>query len=73
MCGMNWYRVEMERADEDCNRLGELLTMMEQRYKLSPTADFSILAGLSSDIIAVYQEILWRKKNALLTPKSPQD
>ncbi|WP_094607853.1 hypothetical protein SPSIL_055990 [Sporomusa silvacetica DSM 10669] len=71
MCGMNWYREEMERAEEDINRLSELLAMLEARYKLSPDADPSILAGLSSDIIAVYKEIMWRK-NALVTPKSPQ-
>ncbi|TWH46436.1 hypothetical protein [Sporomusa sp. KB1] len=72
MCGMNWYREEMERAEEDLNRLNELLVMLEERYKLSPDADPSILAGLSSDIIAVYKEIRWRK-DMLLTPKSPQD
>ncbi|MBP2664667.1 MAG: hypothetical protein H6Q71_2615 [Firmicutes bacterium] len=71
MCGMNWYREEMERAEEDINRLNDLLAMMQQRYKLSPDADPSILAGLNSDIIAVYQEIMLRK-NALITPKSPQ-
>jgi len=71
MCGMNWYREEMERAEEDINRLSELLAMLEDRYKLSPDADPSILAGLSSDIIAVYKEIMWRK-DTLLTPKSPQ-
>jgi hypothetical protein len=69
---MNWYREEMERAEEDLNRLNELLVMLEERYKLSPDADPSILAGLSSDIIAVYKEIRWRK-DMLLTPKSPQD
>lgn len=71
MCGMNWYREEMERAEEDINRLNDLLAMMQQRYKLSPDADPSIFAGLNSDIIAVYQEITLRK-NALVTPKSPQ-
>ena len=71
MCGMNWYREEMERAEEDINRLNDLLAMMQQRYKLSPDADPSILAGLNSDIIAVYQEIILRK-NALVIPKSPQ-
>lgn len=69
MCGMNWYREEMERAEEDLNRLNELLIMMEQRYQLSPDASPEVLAGLSSDIIAVYKEIMWRKKT-LLTPKS---
>lgn len=71
MCGMNWYREEMERAEEDINRLNDLLAMMQQRYKLSPDAAPSILAGLNSDIIAVYQEIMLRK-NTLVTPKSPQ-
>lgn len=71
MCGMNWYREEMERAEEDLNRLNELLVMLEERYKLSPDADPGIFAGLSSDIIAVYKEIMWRK-DMLLTPKSPQ-
>ena len=71
MCGMNWYREEMERAEEDINRLNDLLAMMQQRYKLSPDADPSILAGLNSDIITIYQEIMLRK-NALITPKSPQ-
>ncbi|CQR73373.1 hypothetical protein SOV_51540 [Sporomusa ovata DSM 2662] len=71
MCGMNWYREEMERAEEDLNRLSELLVMLEERYKLSPDADPSILARLSSDIITVYKEIMWRKE-MLLTSKSPQ-
>ncbi len=71
MCGMNWYREEMERADENLNRLNELLDMMEQRYKLTPNADPEVLAVLSSDIIAVYREILCRK-NDLLTPESPK-
>jgi len=72
MCGMNWYREEMERADENLNRLNELLDMMKQRYKLTPDAAPEVLAGLSSDIIAVYREILVRK-NDLLTPESPKD
>lgn len=72
MCGMNWYREALERADDDINRLDELLTMMEQRYKLSPNADPSILAGLNSDIVAMYREIMWRK-NALQTPKTKAD
>jgi hypothetical protein len=71
MCGMNWYREEMERADENLNRLNQLLDMMEQRYKLTPNASPQILAGLSSDIIAVYQEILSRR-NDLLTPEPPK-
>lgn len=72
MCGMNWYREEMERADESLIRLNELLAMMEQRYKLTPNTPPEVLAGLSSDIIAVYREILERK-NDLLTPESPKD
>lgn len=69
MCGMNWYREQLERADDDINRLSELLTMMEQRYRLAP--DNQDVAGLNADIIAVYKEIMWRK-NSLLTQKSPQ-
>ncbi|SDD98467.1 hypothetical protein [Sporomusa acidovorans] len=66
MCGMNWYREAMERADDNIDRLNELLTMMEQRYKLSPNADPSILAGLHADIVEIYRELMWRK-NALQT------
>lgn len=72
MCGMNWYREELERADENLNRLDELLEMMKQRYKLTPDAGPEVLTGLSTDIIAVYKEILARK-NDLLTPAAPND
>ncbi|MBP2636450.1 MAG: hypothetical protein H6Q72_2357 [Firmicutes bacterium] len=72
MCGMNWYREEMERADENLNRLDELLEMMKQRYKLTPDADPKVLDSLSADIIAIYKEILVRK-NDLLTPAAPND
>lgn len=71
MCGMNWYREEMERADDDLNKLNALLDMMAQRYKLTPNAGPEVLAELSSDIIAVYREILYRR-NELLTPESPK-
>ena len=72
MCGMNWYREELERADENLNHLNQLLEMMKQRYKLTPDAGPEVLAGLSADIIAVYKEILVRK-NDLLTPAAPND
>lgn len=62
MCGMNWYREAMERADDNIDKLNELLTMMEQRYKLSPNADPSILAGLHSDIVGIYRELMQRQK-----------
>ena len=71
MCGMNWYREQMARAEEDIDRLSELLRMMEDRYKLALTAADG--AGkLNPDIIAVYQEITARKKT-LLPAKTPQD
>lgn len=70
MCGMNWYREQMERADEDLNQLSQLIKMMEERYKL-PQADSGDRGDLNPDIIAVYQEIVSRK-NELLMPKTPQ-
>lgn len=70
MCGMNWFREQMERADEDLNQLNQLKKMMEERYKL-PLADPSDRGDLNPDIIAVYQEIVSRK-NELLMPKTPQ-
>ena len=71
MCGMHWYREELERADEDLGRLNELMAMIEQRYKLTPDAAPDVLDGLSSDIIRVYREII-RRKASLEMPKSPQ-
>lgn len=70
MCGMNWYREEMERAEEDLDRLTQLIKMMEDRYKL-PLAEPDADNRLSPDIVAVYLELVSRK-NALLTNKSPQ-
>ncbi len=71
MCGMNWYREQMARAEDDIDRLSELLRMMEDRYKL-PLGASDGADKLNSDIIAVYQEIAARKK-ALLPSKTPQD
>lgn len=70
MCGMNWYREEMERAEEDINRLSQLLKMMEDRYKL-PLSEPDDRNRLNPDIIAVYLELVSRK-NSLLTSKTPQ-
>ncbi len=70
MCGMNWYREEMERAEEDINRLSELLKMMEDRYKL-PLSEPDDRDRLNPDIIAVYLELVSRK-NSLLTTKTSQ-
>ena len=70
MCGMNWYREEMERAEEDLDRLTQLLTMMEERYKL-PLAEPDAGNRLSPDIVDVYLELVSRKK-ALAMNKSPQ-
>ncbi|MCM0758689.1 hypothetical protein M7775_08915 [Sporomusa sphaeroides DSM 2875] len=69
MCGMNWYREEMERAEEDLDRLTQLLAMMEERYKLSLAEPDS--NRLSPDIVDVYLELVSRKK-ALTMNKSPQ-
>ncbi len=70
MCGMNWYREEMERAEEDLDRLTQLLAMMEERYKLS-LAEPDDSHRLSPDIVDVYLELVSRKK-ALIMNKSPQ-
>ncbi|CVK21744.1 MULTISPECIES: hypothetical protein [Sporomusa] len=70
MCGMNWYREEMERAEEDLDRLTQLLAMMEERYKL-PLAEPDDSNRLSPDIVDVYLELVSRKK-ALTMNKSPQ-
>ncbi|SMD09033.1 hypothetical protein [Sporomusa malonica] len=70
MCGMNWYREQLEMADDDIKRLSELLKMMEERYKLSHL-EAGELDKLSPDIIAIYHELTSRK-NLLLTQKSPQ-
>lgn len=71
MCGMNWYRIEMERAEEDLNRLDELLKMMEDRYKLLPLSEPDDRDRLNPDVLAVYREIVSRK-NELLMVKTPQ-
>ncbi|SCM82468.1 conserved hypothetical protein [uncultured Sporomusa sp.] len=70
MCGMNWYREEMERAEEDLDRLTQLLAMMEERYKL-PLTEPDDSNRLSPDIVDVYLELVSRKK-ALTMNKSPQ-
>jgi hypothetical protein len=67
---MNWYREEMERAEEDLDRLMQLLAMMEERYKL-PLAEPDDSNRLSPDIVDVYLELVSRKK-ALTMNKSPQ-
>ena len=70
MCGMNWYRQQLEMADDDIKRLSELLKMMEERYKL-PFAAAGAQDKLSPDIIAIYQELASRR-DQLLAKKSPQ-
>ncbi|HWR42041.1 hypothetical protein [Sporomusa sp.] len=70
MCGMNWYREQMEMADDDVKRLSQLLNMMEERYKLSLLAPGE-LEQINPTIINVYREIVSRK-NRLLVQKSPQ-
>ncbi|QDR83027.1 hypothetical protein [Sporomusa termitida] len=67
MCGMNWYREQMAIAEDDVQRLSQLLTMMEDRYKLSQLAPAD-LEKINPMIISVYQEIISRK--SLLLEKS---
>ena len=59
ICGMNWYREQLERAEDYLKRLEELLQMMDDRYKL-PLTDPAEIENLSPDIIAVYQELTAR-------------
>ncbi|MDF2568688.1 MAG: hypothetical protein K0R55_292 [Sporomusa sp.] len=70
MCGMNWYRQQLEMAEDDIDRLSKLLEMMQERYKL-PLLEPCDKDRVHPDIAAVYQEISSRKK-LLLTSKSPQ-
>ncbi|MDF2876062.1 MAG: hypothetical protein K0R22_2745 [Sporomusa sp.] len=70
MCGMNWYREQMEIVDEDVKRLSQLLNMMEERYRLSQLAPCD-LERINPMIISVYHDISFRI--GLLMKKSPQD
>ena len=63
MCGMNWYKEQLAKADDDADRLEELQRMMEERYRISASGPED-LAGLSPDIIAVYKEIVTRRKTS---------
>ena len=67
MCGMNWYREQMEIAEDDVTRLSQLLNMMEDRYKLSQLSP-AALEKINPAIVSVYQEIISRK--SLLLKKS---
>lgn len=67
MCGMNWYREQMEIAEDDVRRLSQLLNMMEDRYKLSQLSP-AALEKINPAIVSVYQEIISRK--SLLLKKS---
>ena len=67
MCGMNWYREQMETAEDDVKRLSQLLNMMEDRYKLSQLSP-AALEKINPAIVSVYQEIISRK--SLLLKKS---
>ncbi len=67
MCGMNWYREQMEIAEDDVKRLSQLLNMMEDRYKLSQLSPAE-LEKINPAIVSVYQEIISRK--SLLLKKS---
>ncbi len=67
MCGMNWYREQMEIAEDDVKRLSQLLNMMEDRYKLSQLSP-AALEKINPAIVSVYQEIISRK--SLLLKKS---
>ena len=34
MCGIHWYREQLEKADQDRKQLIELLTMLQERYQI---------------------------------------
>ncbi|WP_425059345.1 hypothetical protein SCACP_40290 [Sporomusa carbonis] len=59
MCGMNWYREQLAKADDDEERLSELMKMMEERYKISLNHPEE-WGKVNSDVIYVYKEIASR-------------
>lgn|GEM_PF-2500903 len=71
MCGMDWYRQQMEIAENDIERLQQLLRMMEERYQLLQVETNALKNQANPAIIAIYQEIVFRK-NSLLMRNSPQ-
>ncbi|BBB92735.1 MAG TPA: hypothetical protein PKA28_03100 [Methylomusa anaerophila] len=59
MCGLNWYREQLERAEDNKERLAELKKMMEERYKISDLG-LAELLELTPDILSTYKEIVLR-------------
>lgn len=63
MCGMNWYREQMVKAEDDKKRLSELKKMMEDRYKIAYNNPNAVIK-VHPDIINVYKEIVLLLANA---------
>ncbi|MDR1702209.1 MAG: hypothetical protein LBR56_05495 [Sporomusaceae bacterium] len=59
MCGLHWYREEIEKADGDNQRLAELKQMMEQRFNISEKSAQE--KGVHKEIISLYKDIISRK------------
>ncbi len=57
MCGMNWYREQLAKAEDDQKRLSELMKMLEDRYQISYDHP-SEWSKIHPDIINVYKEII---------------
>jgi len=68
---MDWYRQQMEIAENDIERLQQLLRMMEERYQLLQVETNALKNQANPAIIAIYQEIVFLK-NSLLMRNSPQ-
>jgi len=57
MCGMNWYREQLAKAEDNNQRLSELMKMMEDRYQISVDHP-ATWDKVHPDIIHVYKEII---------------
>ena len=64
MCGIHWYREQLERADQDKKLLSELLTMLQERYQIPGNPDNTVPnEEVPPTIWEIYREVCLRMES----------